>query len=143
MGLILIHAAHEVVQIKVFWILQACGLGQFKQRVQRVVVKVFDAFSLGLHHQGHLALGILGGHTRGAVSSVAGLCLNAANGEHEATCAVAPIRTKRQSSGDIKGGDDFPAGAQFDAVSQIQAHQGVVDQSQALLHGRTHVVGEL
>ena len=129
MRLILVHAAHEVMQIKFTGVFEPCRLGQFQQGVQGVVVKITHPLGFGLHDQRHLSFGVLGCNTRWAIAGVAGLSLNAPNGEHEAPGAVAPISAQSQGSCHVKSGDDFAAGTQFNFVSQIQAHQGVVNKS--------------
>ena len=140
MRLVLVHAAHEMVQVKFTRIFQTCGLSEFQQGVQGVVVKVFHSIGFGLDHQGHLSFGILCRNPCGAVAGVASLRLDAANGEHEAPCTVAPVGTQCHGSCHVKGGDDLATRPQFDLVSQVQSNQGVVHQSQTLLHGRAHVI---
>ena len=140
MGLSLVDSSHKVMKVKFLRIVQSSRFGDFLQRLQGVVMKVLHPLALIFHNQGNLTLGILCGDASGTVASVASLCLNATQGKHEASCAIAPIGAERQGSGDVKGGDDFAAGAHTDLVSEVQSDQGVVHQAQAFLHWGAHVV---
>ena len=138
----LIDATHEVVQVKFTGVFKTRGFGEFFQRGQCVVVKVLDPFCFGLHHQCNLSLGVLGGNACGAVASVTSLGLDAAHCKHKATRTVAPVCSHGQRASDVKSAHNLATRTEFDFVSQIQTHQGVVHQSQALLHGCSHVVRE-
>lgn len=70
------------------------------------------------------------------------LRLDAADGEHEAPGGVGPVGADGQDAGDVEGADDFAAGAEFDLVPQVQAHQRVVDEQQAFAHWHADAVGE-
>jgi len=142
-GLGLVDASHKVMKIKLFGVAQTSGLGDFLQGLQGVVVKVLDSLSLVGHDQGNLSLGVLGGDPSGAVARVARLSLDTAQGKHETPSTVAPIRTQGQGSGDVKGGDDFATRSNPNLVPELEADQGVVNQAQALLHGRAHVIRKL
>ncbi len=74
---------------------------------------------------------------------MAALGLDAADGEHEAPGRVGPVGTDGQHAGDVESADDLATGAELDLVPQVQAHQGVVDEQQALAHRCADVVGEL
>lgn len=71
------------------------------------------------------------------------LRLDAADGEHEAARGVGPVGADGQDAGDVEGADDLATGAELDLVPQIQAHQGVVHEQQALAQRHADVVGEL
>jgi len=63
---------------------------------------------------------------------MAGLRLDAADGEHEAARGVAPVRSHGHGARHVEGGDDLARRAQLDAVAQVHADQGVVHQPQRL-----------
>ena len=142
-GLRLVDASHKVMKIKLFGVIQTGGLGDFLQGLQCVVVKVLDSLGLVTHDQGDLSLGVLCGDPSGAVARVTRLSLDTAQGKHETPCTVAPIRTQGQGSGNVKGGDDFATRSNPNLVPEFEADQGVVNQAQAFLHGRAHVIGKL
>jgi hypothetical protein len=75
--------------------------------------------------------GILGGDTGRAMAGVAGLGLQAAKGEHEAACRVAPVGAGGDGACHVEGGDDLARRADADLLAQIDANQGVVYQHQS------------
>ena len=137
------HPVHDVRRGDVVGVLQARGLHQFLQRFQRVVVEAVDPLGLVGHHQRLLAHRVLRGHAGGAQAGVAGLGLHAAQREHEAARRIAPVGAQRHHPRDVEGADHLAGATQLDVLTQVQPHQRVVHQQQALLQRRTHVVGEL
>ena len=135
--------AHDVVRRDVARVLQPGGLQQFAQGLQRFRMKVVDALGFVAHHQRVLADRVLRGDAGGAVAGVAGLGLQAAQREHEAARAVAPVGPQGQHAGHIKGGDHLAGATDFDAVAQARPAQRVVHQGEPFLQRRAHVVGEL
>uniref|UniRef100_A0A1I8ACY5 Phenol hydroxylase n=1 Tax=Steinernema glaseri TaxID=37863 RepID=A0A1I8ACY5_9BILA len=73
---------------------------------------------------------------------MAALRLDAADGEHEAARRVHPVGAQGQHAGDVERADDLAGGADAHLVAQVQAHQGVVHEHQALAHGHADVVAE-
>lgn len=119
------------------------GSGEhFGQGLEGVAVEVVDPLGLVRDDQGALAQGVLGGDAGGAFVGVAALGLDAADGEHEAARGVGPVGADGQDAGDVEGADDLAAGAELDLVPQVQAHQGVVHEQQALAQRHADVVGE-
>ena len=117
LALHLVDAAHDVVQIEFTGIFESRGFCQFLQGRQGVVMEVLHPLGFGLYHQGHLAFGILGGHSSWAVARVASLSLDATYSEHEATGTVAPIGSHGQGASNVKGAHDFATRPDFDFVS--------------------------
>jgi len=128
--------------------LQLCRVGEagggqhLGQGMQGVAVEVKYPLGLVRYHQCTLAQRILRGHAGGAAVGVAALTLDAADGKHEATGGIGPIGTDGQYAGNIKGADDLAAGTQLDLVAQVQPHQGVVHEQQALAQRHADVVGK-
>ena len=125
--------AHDVVGGDIARVLQAGGLHQLLQRVQGLLVKVVHPLGLVGHHQRLLAQRVLGGDAGGALAGVAVLGLDAAQREHEAARAVAPVGAQRHQAGNVKGTHHLARRADADALAQPHAAQCVVHQQQALL----------
>ncbi|MCY1523661.1 hypothetical protein D9M68_585650 [compost metagenome] len=106
-------------------------------------MEVGHALRLVRHDQRALAQRVLRGDAGRAFAGMAGLGLDAADGEHEAARGVAPVRSHGHDAGHVEGGDDLARRAQLDAVAQVHADQRVVDQAQRLAQGRADVVDEL
>ena len=94
------------------------------------------------HDQRALARRVLGGDAGRAAVGVAGLRLDAADGEHEAARRVAPVGAERHDADDVEGGDDLAGGADLDAVARADADQGVVHEVQALAHRHADMIDE-
>ena len=129
------RAPHDVVCRNVARVQQPGRLHQLLEGVQRHAVKVEHALRFVGHHQRLLAQRVLRGDAGGAMPGVAGLCLQATQGEHKTACAVAPVGTQRHHAGDVKRAHHLAGAADFDAVAQAHAAQGVVHQQQAFLQG--------
>jgi len=121
---------------------ESCGLRQLLQRLERVLVETVDALRLLRDDQRLLPEGILGRHARRASAGVAGLGLEAAQRKHEPARRIAPVRAERHGPRDVEGADDLAAGADLDALSQVEAHQRVVHELQAFLQRGPDVVRE-
>ena len=96
-------------------------------------MKVVDAVGLVGHHQRLLPQRVLGGDAGGALAGVAVLGLDAAQREHEAARAVAPVSAQCHQAGDVKGAHHLARRADADALAQAHAAQRVVHQQQAFL----------
>ena len=124
-------------------VLHAYSLHHLLQGEQGLLVKVVHPVGLVGHDQALLAQRVLGGDPGGAVPGVAVLGLDAAQREHEAARAVAPVGTQGHQASNVKSAHHLPRHADFDALPQAGTAQRVVYQQQPLLHWRAHVVSEL
>ena len=111
--------------------------------MQCAFVKQPDPLGFVADHQGLLAQGVLRGHAGRAVPGVAALRLDTTQCKHKSARRVHPVGTQRHHPGNVKSTDHLAGAAEFDAIAQANANEGVVHQRQAFLHGRAHVVAEL
>jgi diguanylate cyclase (GGDEF)-like protein len=117
------HITHDVVRRDVAGVCQARGLHQLlAAHAASVLVKAVHPLGLVRHHQRLLAQRVLRGHAGGAFAGVAVLGLHAAQREHEAARAVAPVGAQRHHAGDVEGADDLAGAADADAVAQARRH---------------------
>ena len=68
------------------------------------------------------------------------LRLDAANCEHEAASGVAPIGAKRHHPRHVESGCDLAGCAEFDFVAKVYAHEGRMDEGQAVAERHAHVI---
>ena len=73
---------------------------------------------------------------------MAGLGLDAADGEHEAARRIAPVGPQRQGMGNIERRDQLARRADTHALTDARPAQGVVNEGQALDHRRADMIGE-
>ena len=102
-----------------------------------------DPLGLVLDHQGLLHLGVLGSDAHRALVGVAALGLQAAQGKHEPAGGVGIVGPNGHARGDQAGRDHLPADPDADAVPHTRAHQGVLDENQALAQRGPHMIGQL
>ena len=106
-------------------------------------MEVGHALCLIWNDQRLLAGFVLCGDTCRAMVCVTGLRLNTAHGKHKSTRRVAPIRSKGQRAGNIKGVDKLARRPDADLVTQTDAAQGVVHERKTFHQRHAHVVCEL
>ena len=90
-----------------------------------------------------LAHRVLRGDAGRAVTSVTGLRLDAAEREHEAARAIAPVGTERHHARHVEGADHLAGATELDPMPQVRAQQRVVHQQQRLLQRHADMVDEL
>ena len=118
-------------------------LQELGKRLPCIAMEVRNARRLVRDDQRSLAPWILGRDAGGTFVGMAGLGLDASDGEHECARAVAPVSAKGKGAGHVEGGDDLARGADLDAIAQVDAHKCVVHQVQRLAQRRADVIREL
>ncbi len=136
------HSFENVRRLKMARVSQSRRSHQFAQGGERVLVKLAHASGLVVDHEGPLAPPVLRRDAGWASVGMTGLCLDAAQREHEAAGCIAPIRSERQQARDIESGHHPPARAQADGLSQSRPLQAVVGEHQTFSQRRADVVDE-
>ena len=131
---------HQVMRADLAGMIEACGGQHFRQRMQRIPVKIKHAFGLFGHHQGALEQRILRRDADGTTVGIAGQRLNAPEGEHEPSRGIYPVRTQGARRSDVEGADYLSRSADPDPVAQARADQGVVHKEQAFPHGHAEMI---
>src|SRR5258706_2022069 len=136
------YAAHDVCGAELVRMHEPGRLRDLAQRIERVAVEPVHTLRLVGHHERLLTPRTLRGDARGASTGVTGLRLDAAEREHEAAGRGTPVGAERHRPRDVERADDLAAGADLDAVTQVQSHERVVHEQQPFLQRRAAMVDE-
>ena len=90
---------------------------EVRESFERVIMEAPNTFRFVGDGNGSLATCVLCRNTRRATICVARLRLDAAEGKHEATTGVAPVRTQREGSRNVERSDDSSSRTNFDTIT--------------------------
>ena len=135
-------AQHEPLAAQFHRPFQTHRTQHFSQCMERVVMEIGNPCCLVFRHQSTLAQRVLCGNAGRASVGVTVLGLNAADGEHETTGRIDPVRPQRDCGRDIGTGDDLAAGPYLDLVPQPGSDQCVMNKGKTFTQRRADGVGE-
>ena len=106
-------------------------------------MELFDPLRLVGHDQSPLPVGVLRCDAGRAMVGMAGLALDAADGEHEGAGHVHPVRAQGHGAGNVEGRDHHAGRAELDLAAQARADQSEMHKGQPFAQGHAHMVDEL